>query len=152
MILRWIYVTGNNKMYVALHVKCHIFWTDFNKIWSFLTDCHIKVPNNNFPQKSVKLEAAVIQADIEMYMAKLIRTFCKYTNVPKTDHFGMDSVMKKDKFFFKFIPVTSHLLLVCPYYTPSPVTSSLLKCLSEDLQGQCDTSAIALCISVWFIH
>jgi len=41
----------------------------------------------------------MIQADIQIYMAKLTGAFCKYTNVSKTDPFGMDSVVRKGNFF-----------------------------------------------------
>jgi len=33
-------ITGNKKMYFSLHVKCTTILTQFNHIWSFLTDIH----------------------------------------------------------------------------------------------------------------
>jgi hypothetical protein len=38
MFLWGIYVTGNNKMYLGLHVKCPTFLSHFNEILSFWTD------------------------------------------------------------------------------------------------------------------
>jgi len=151
MLLRRIYVTDNNKMYVGLHVKCHIFLTNFNQIWSFLTDFHTEVPSINFHKNLSNWKPQwykqtcgcawqswqVLLASTQMCL-KLI-TLGRILWWERTN-------------FLKCIPVTTHLLLVCPYHTPSPVTSSLLKCLSENLQGLCDTSVITMRISVWFIQ
>ena len=35
MLLRRIYVAGNNIRYFGLRVKCPIFVSDFNQIWIF---------------------------------------------------------------------------------------------------------------------
>jgi hypothetical protein len=47
-----IYVDGNNKMYLDLHVKCPIFLPDTNQIWDFMTDYH-KNPPYQLSQKYV---------------------------------------------------------------------------------------------------
>jgi hypothetical protein len=33
-------ITGNNKPYLHLHVKCPVFLTDLNQMWTFSTDFH----------------------------------------------------------------------------------------------------------------
>lgn len=38
MLLWGIYVSGNNRMYLGLHVKFPTFLSHFNEIWSFWTD------------------------------------------------------------------------------------------------------------------
>ena len=40
MISWWIYVTGKNRMYAGLHVKCPIFLSHFIQIWILSTDTH----------------------------------------------------------------------------------------------------------------
>jgi hypothetical protein len=55
MLLRQIYVAGNNKTYLGLHVKCPILLSDFNQIWSFSTDFR-KGPRNQSARTSVQWE------------------------------------------------------------------------------------------------
>jgi len=38
----------NNNTYLGLHVKCLTLPSNFNQIWIFLTDFHIKVPSTQF--------------------------------------------------------------------------------------------------------
>ena len=48
-ILLWqIRVAGNSKTNLKLHVKCPIFLSDFNQIWSFSADFHQSTPISNF--------------------------------------------------------------------------------------------------------
>jgi hypothetical protein len=55
-VLGWIYVAGNNKTYLGLHVKWLIFLSDFNQIWSFST-CFNKSPKYQISPKSFHWEA-----------------------------------------------------------------------------------------------
>jgi hypothetical protein len=42
-VLWRIYVAGNDKTHLDLHVKCPTFLADFNQIWSFLVDFHNQI-------------------------------------------------------------------------------------------------------------
>jgi len=61
MLLYRINVTGNNKTYLKLHVKCPIFLFDFNPILIFSSDFH-KAPNTKLT-KIRQVGAALIRAD-----------------------------------------------------------------------------------------
>jgi hypothetical protein len=40
MLLWKIYVAGNSKKYIGLHVTYPVVLSDFKQIWSFWTDLH----------------------------------------------------------------------------------------------------------------
>jgi len=54
-------VTGKNKLYLGLHVKCQIFLPDFYQIWVLLTDFHMS-PIPNFTE-ICPVEGALIHMD-----------------------------------------------------------------------------------------
>jgi len=47
-----IYVTGNSKIYLDLHIKCSLFLSDFSQISIFLTDFY-RNPPYKMSQESV---------------------------------------------------------------------------------------------------
>jgi hypothetical protein len=55
MLLWQLYVAGNNKTYLGLHIEGPIFPSDFNQIRSFSTDFH-KILQNQISLKSVQRE------------------------------------------------------------------------------------------------
>jgi hypothetical protein len=50
-----IYVTGNSKIYVDLHIKCSLFLSDFSQISIFLTDFY-RNPPYKMSEESVQWE------------------------------------------------------------------------------------------------
>jgi len=55
MILRQIYIAGNNETYFGVHPKCPIFLPNFKQIWNFSTDFHEGLENQS-SRKSVRWE------------------------------------------------------------------------------------------------
>jgi len=55
MLVRQFNVTGNNKMYLGLHVMCSTFLPHINQVSNFYTDCHIIFPYQ-MSRKSVQRE------------------------------------------------------------------------------------------------
>jgi hypothetical protein len=55
MILRKIYVAGNNETCFGVHPKCPIFLPNFKQIWNFSTDFHEDLENQS-SRKSVQWE------------------------------------------------------------------------------------------------
>jgi hypothetical protein len=95
------------------------------------------------------LRAAVIQADRWMDMAKLIGTFCNYTNVPKMIIVGWFVWWEQTNYFKWFQSLPAAL----PTLHPKPSNQLIAtNCLSQNLQGPCDISPAILWISIWFIH
>ena len=47
MLLWRIYVIGNNRTYLGVHVKCPLFWSDVTTL-GFYRQAFIKVPNIKF--------------------------------------------------------------------------------------------------------
>jgi len=80
-ILWHLNVTGNNKTFFGVQVKCWIFLADFNQIWIFLTDLHDSL-QYQASYKSIQWEPCWY-TDRWMDMTKLTATFQDYTNVPK---------------------------------------------------------------------
>ena len=72
MLLYCIYVAGNNKTYLGLHVKCLTFLSDSNHIF-------IKVPANKFHGNPSSGSCTDIYADKQMDMMKLTGPFMTMT-------------------------------------------------------------------------
>ena len=58
ILLCLIFVAGNNKTYVCLHVDCHVFWSDCNRLWIFSTDFH-KSSQYQISRKSVQWDPLI---------------------------------------------------------------------------------------------
>jgi hypothetical protein len=76
-----------SKMYIGLHVKCPLFFSDFNESWIFSTDFR-KLLKCQISWKSVQWEPSCSmgtdgQTDRLTDMTKLIVAFRNFANAPK---------------------------------------------------------------------
>ena len=71
-------------MYVGLHVKSRLFFSDCNETWIFFDSCSKNTQILNF-MKIRPLEAELFNADRRTDMTKLIVTFLNFSNEPKNE-------------------------------------------------------------------
>lgn len=83
-LLRRIYVVGDYKTHLGLHVKCSIILSDFDQIWIFSSDFSYKAPISNFTEIRLR-GVALVYTDRRTGMTKLIGSFSDCANAPKTD-------------------------------------------------------------------
>ena len=71
-------------MYIGLHVKYQIFFSDFNETWIFTTD-FLKILNfTKIRLVGVELFHADMQMDGQTNISKLVVAFRYFAKVPKT--------------------------------------------------------------------
>jgi hypothetical protein len=67
----------DKKMYIGLHVKYALVWTDFNQTWIFWKDCFKNI------QIRPAVEAELFHANRQTDKTKQIVAFRNFTNPPK---------------------------------------------------------------------
>lgn len=83
MLLRRLYVAGNNKIYSDLHVKWPIFLLNFNQIWTSWTDFH-ESPQYKILRESVQWEPHwYMMTDGRTDMTVVIAASRDHVNAPK---------------------------------------------------------------------
>ena len=75
-------------MYISLHVKCFLLFSEFNETWIFSTYCR-KMLKDQISWQSVWWEPSCSTwTDRQTDMMKLIATFCNFVNTPEKCFFS----------------------------------------------------------------
>ena len=82
----------DKKIYISLRVKCHLFLSDFNETWFFMTDFR-KIPKYQISWKSVQWETS---CSMRTDTTKLMVAFRMFANAHKNEQSSVHYDRKKE--------------------------------------------------------